>query len=110
MANNLTKNPWVLDTQSNNYIRSGTTTPAPTGLSQASQSMGPIAIATIIFSGYSTGNTDQAILTDEDGIVFATLNGNSDKTAVGFSIGMPFRKWDFALTTLTSGKVSVFVR
>jgi hypothetical protein len=110
MANKLTRNPWVIDTASATYLRTQLQTlggaPAYT---QGTPNSGPIRILAIMFSGYTSGNTDQAIFKDEDGTVFLTLNGITDKAAVGIVFARRFSIQNLAVTTLTSGIVSIFL-
>lgn len=95
MANNIGGNPWVLDTAGVGVIKPGL-----------------VYVRAIVFSGYAAA-TDQAILTANDGrgnrITVATLDGDADLSAQSYNEGASYWLRDLALTTLTSGQVSIFV-
>lgn len=108
MANKFTRNPWIIDTAvayPGGLVRTLLQTPpgqGPTGFA-------PLCILAFTFSGYATGNTDQAVFVDADGTIFLTLQGTADKGAVGLTFPLPFFIDNFAVTTITSGRVSVYL-
>lgn len=107
MANKFTHNPWIIDTAvayPGGLVRTLLGTPPSQGGGFA-----PINVLAFIFSGYTTGNTDQAIIVDQDGTTFLTLQGTSDKGAVGITFPQPFAINNFAVTVITSGRVTVFL-
>jgi len=91
MANNLTSNPWNLDTASTTDLHP----------------VGPVFIGQIEFYDY-TSDTDTCTLTDRNGVVVWKGNGTSDLQTVrsgmiGWTLGLK-------LTTLSAGKVLVYIK
>lgn len=97
MANDLAGNPWVIDTASANAIDTGNTVHARKG------------IDTIVFSGYTTGAADQAVMTFRGSAKGLTLQGRADKTHVEVDFPRPAMLRDIAVSTLSSGVVLFFL-
>jgi hypothetical protein len=95
MANNISGLPWVIDTAAGTVIKSGLT-----------------YVKSLVFNGYSDA-AHQCIVTGADGsgnrITVCTFDGQADLGPVSFNEGNPFWLRDIAVTTLGSGRLSVFV-
>lgn len=121
MANDLSRNPWVIDTASANYLRSGTATPSGanaltpvnfgTGYSGTGGGInlgkGPISISHLNWNGYTTGAGDNLVIKDVNGRPVFTTPGRADKTAIDFDVDFPWVVWDLAVTTLSSGILTI---
>lgn len=98
MANNIGGRPWVIDTASADIIKTGN-----------------VYVKGFAFSNYAAA-TDQCIITGSDGngagasrITVLVLEGNSALSSVDVNLAMPIWVRDIAVTTLTSGQLSVFI-
>lgn len=92
MANNLVRTPWVIDTASATTIKSGRTW-----------------VNAFVFSGYAAG-TDKAIIKDATrAIVLYTLDGNADLSPIVISFGKAVDIQSIAVTTLSSGILTIHV-
>jgi hypothetical protein len=116
MANNLSRNPWYVDTASANYLRSGTATPNGAigsavnpgiGFTGAPyQGKGPIGISSIIWSGYTVAS-HTVVIKDVNGNTIYSLVGHTDLSPVNLDFDFPLAIWDIAVTTIGSGFVAL---
>lgn len=120
MANNFTRNPWTIDTASANYLRSGTTTPNGAIGSMVQLGIGivgtpyigkgPISISHLVWSGYTTGAADNLVIKDVNGVSIYNTPGRADKTFFDLIVDFPWVTWDLAVTTLSSGLLTIMMQ
>lgn len=98
MANDISRNPWVLDTASANPIKSS---PKPN----------VTLLQGVIFYGY-TAATHKCQFKNDKGVIIVDLLGASDLSPVSwyFSNSLPINVYNLTLSLLDSGKAQVVVR
>lgn len=89
MANDLTGNPWVIDTASATAVHSGLA-----------------FISGISWSNYAN-MADQLVIKDSRGVEIVNTTGKADLTPIIIGFGESIRVRDLTVTILDSGKVAV---
>lgn len=99
MANVLKSNTWFIDTASATPIKGASGT--------------QVLVSALEFSGYAA-STDKAVVKGNDGkggtpYIITTLQGNTTLSPISTNFGKPVWMMDLAVTTLSSGQVTVYV-